>query len=73
MGAGDVKLAAAMGAILGYPLVIQGLLWGVLAGGGAALLLLAAGRVGRKDAIAYGPYLALGGWVAWMGSLGLWS
>jgi len=72
MGTGDVKLAAALGAVLGYPLVLQGLFWGVLAGGGAALLLLATGRVKRKGTMAYGPYLALGGWLAWMGSLSLW-
>ena len=72
MGAGDVKLAAALGALLGYPLVVQGLFWGVLAGGVAALVLLATRRAGRKDYMAYGPYLALGGWIIWTKSLGLW-
>jgi len=72
MGVGDVKLAAALGAVLGYPVILQGLFLGVLAGGGGAALLLATGRLTRKDTMAYAPYLALGGWVAWMGSLGLW-
>jgi leader peptidase (prepilin peptidase)/N-methyltransferase len=72
MGAGDVKLAAALGALLGYPLVLQGLFWGVLAAGVAALVLLATRRAGRKDYMAYGPYLALGGWIIWTRSLGLW-
>ena len=72
MGAGDVKLAAALGVLLGYPLVLHGLFWGVLAAGVAALVLLATRRAGRKDTMAYGPYLALGGWIIWTRSLGLW-
>lgn len=72
MGAGDVKLAAALGALLGFPLVLRGLLWGVLAAGVVALLLLITRRAGRKDTMAYGPYLALGAWLVWTGSLGLW-
>jgi Flp pilus assembly protein protease CpaA len=72
MGAGDVKLAAALGAVLGYPLVVNGLLWGVIAGGLAALVLLASGRLGRRDYMAYGPYLCLGAWLVWTRSLGLW-
>ena len=72
MGAGDVKSAAALGAVLGYPLIIRALFWGIVAAGGAALVLLATRRVGRKEYMAYGPYLALGAWLTWMGSLGLW-
>jgi prepilin signal peptidase PulO-like enzyme (type II secretory pathway) len=72
MGAGDVKLAAALGAVLGYPMVLWGLFWGIVAGGLAALLLLVTGRAGRKDTMAYGPYLALGAWLVWTRSLGLW-
>jgi prepilin signal peptidase PulO-like enzyme (type II secretory pathway) len=72
MGAGDVKLAAALGAVLGYPLVLRGLFWGIVAGGLAAAFLLLTGRAGRKDTMAYGPYLALGAWLVWTQSLGLW-
>ena len=72
MGAGDVKLAGALGAVLGYPLVLHGLFYGILAGGAAALVLLVTRRVGRKDYIAYGPYLALGAWIVWTRALGLW-
>lgn len=72
MGAGDVKLAAALGALLGYPLILRGLLWGTVAGGAAALVLLVTGRTGRNDYIAYGPYLALGGWIVWIRVLELW-
>jgi prepilin signal peptidase PulO-like enzyme (type II secretory pathway) len=72
MGAGDVKLAAALGAVLGYPLILHGLFYGILAGGAAALVLLVTRRVRRKDYIAYGPYLALGAWIVWTRALGLW-
>jgi len=72
MGMGDVKLMAAAGALVGYPLIFQAMFWGVVAGGVGALVLLLAGRVHRKDAIAYGPYLALGTWLIAAKMLGLW-
>ena len=72
MGAGDVKLAGAMGVLVGYPLVLKALLWGILAGGVGALWLLISRRSVRRKYMPYGPYLALGGWVVWMGALGLW-
>jgi len=72
MGAGDVKLAAALGAVLGLPLILPALLLGALGGGAAALLLLVTGRAGRKDPMAYGPYLALGAWLVWTRAAGLW-
>jgi leader peptidase (prepilin peptidase)/N-methyltransferase len=37
--------------------------FGVLAGGVGAFVLLVTRRKGRKDAMAYGPYLALGAWL----------
>ncbi len=66
MGMGDVKLAAALGALVGFPYVIPALMAGILLGGIAALILLLSRRVGRKDYIAYGPYLALGGWLVYV-------
>lgn len=72
MGLGDVKLAAAIGALVGWPAVVAALFLGILAGGAAALLLLITGRAGRKDYFAYGPYLALGGWLVYCAALGLW-
>jgi len=72
MGAGDVKLAAVLGAVLGFPAVVSALLFGTIAGGVAALALLATRRAGRKDFMAYGPYLALGAWLVWTRANGLW-
>jgi len=58
MGGGDVFLAALIGLVVGYPLVIVALLMGILAGGVAAVCLLALGIKKRKDPIPFGPFLA---------------
>ncbi|NOZ71134.1 MAG: prepilin peptidase [Chloroflexi bacterium] len=63
LGMGDVKLAAWIGFVTGYPDVIRALLIGIIAGGIAAAVLLVAKRFQRKQAIAYAPYLALGAWL----------
>ena len=72
LGAGDVKLAIAIGAVLGLPAAIWGLVLGVLAGGLGAVLLLVTRSATRKDKMAYGPYLAAGAWVTYMSVLGIW-
>ena len=64
MGGGDMKLGAMLGAFLGWKVGLLGLLLSVLAGGGIAVLLLLLGRKGRKEAIPFGPFLALGGAIA---------
>jgi leader peptidase (prepilin peptidase)/N-methyltransferase len=66
MGMGDVKLAALIGLVLGslglrYAAVAAAL--GVLAGGLGSLVALAIGR-SRKDALPFGPYLAVGAMAA---------
>jgi leader peptidase (prepilin peptidase)/N-methyltransferase len=61
MGGGDVKLAGLIGLMVGYPGVIAALWSGIVAGGVVALALLALRRKGRKDAMPFGPFLALGG------------
>lgn len=68
MGGGDIKLAAMMGAFLGWQLVLVAILLAVLAGGVIGLMLLLSGLKGRKDPVPFGPFLALGGFVA-----GLWG
>jgi leader peptidase (prepilin peptidase)/N-methyltransferase len=65
MGMGDVKLAAVMGLFLGKavaPAILIALLTGVLLG--ALVIARKGARVGRKTAIPFGPFLALGGLVA---------
>ena len=60
-GMGDVKLGGMLGFLLGYQ-VLGALALGVVAGGvwSAGLLLTPPGRA-LRTAIAYGPFLALGG------------
>lgn len=64
MGGGDMKLGAMLGAFLGWKLVLVAILLAVLAGGAVAIGLLALRRKGRKDAVPFGPFLALGGAVS---------
>lgn len=61
MGGGDMKLGAMLGAFLGWKAVLVAILIAVLTGGVIAVALLLMGQRGRKDALAFGPYLALGG------------
>lgn len=60
MGWGDVKFAAFMGAATGLPLIFVALFCGIMLGGVTAVILLVSGRKGRKQAIPFGPFLALG-------------
>ena len=63
MGMGDVKLAALLGAALGKS-VTAAIAVGLVAGGAFALLVLLRDGLGaRRKAIAFGPFLALGGLV----------
>ena len=61
MGGGDMKLGAMLGAFLGWKLGLLAIFLGVLSGGVVAICLLLLGRKGRKEAIPFGPFLALGG------------
>jgi leader peptidase (prepilin peptidase)/N-methyltransferase len=65
MGMGDVKLAAVMGLFLGPPVaagILIALLTGVLLG--AVIIARKGARQGRKTAVPFGPFLALGALVA---------
>lgn len=65
MGMGDVKLAAVLGLFLGREVAVA-LLVALVAGTLAGLVVMARSGVadGRKTAIPFGPFLALGGIVA---------
>lgn len=60
MGWGDVFLMAGLGALLGWKLTALTLYGGIVSGGVAALFLLLAKRVGRKDALPLAPFLLAG-------------
>ena len=59
MGWGDVKMAALIGLVVGFPLVLVALLMGVILGGLVAGILLLLKIKNRKEAIPFGPFLSL--------------
>lgn len=60
IGGGDIKLAALIGLIIGFPQVLLALSLGILAGGITALFLLLTRRWGPRSHIPYAPFLCLG-------------
>lgn len=60
MGLGDVKLAALIGLMTGFPQGIIALFSGITLGGLAAIILLLLKVKGRRDEIPYAPFLAMG-------------
>ncbi len=71
MGWGDVKMAALLGLVLGFPLVFVAIFVAVVAGGLVAIALLIAGTKGRKQGIPFGPFLSLGAMVTLLWGAGM--
>ncbi|MBI5106806.1 MAG: prepilin peptidase [Solirubrobacterales bacterium] len=72
MGMGDVKLAGVLGLYLGRavaPAIFTGLILGVVAG--AAIIARLGATAGRKTAVPFGPFLAVGALVALFAGDGL--
>lgn len=72
-GAGDVKLAALLGAVLGFPQIAAGLPLGFMVGGLAGLTLLALRLKRRTDAIPFGPALIIGAAAVLLGGAGVYN
>lgn len=64
MGYGDFKLLAALGAWLGAPLLLPIILAASLAGALVGIVMIVALGHSRHQPIAFGPYLAVAGWLA---------
>lgn len=64
MGGGDAKLAAMLGAWLGWPLLLLTTVLACLLGAATGLAGRASGRMGRRQAMPFGPFLAMGGTIA---------
>lgn len=58
IGGGDVKLAGAVGLLVGFPGIVVSLWIAAVSGGLAAIALMLTGRKRRKDTIPFGPFLA---------------
>jgi leader peptidase (prepilin peptidase) / N-methyltransferase len=73
MGLGDVKMAGLMGLATGFPVIFVALFIGIVSGGLVATGLIVSKRRGRKDAIPFGPFLAIGAMVALVWGKTIWN
>ena len=67
MGDGDVRLAPLLGLYLGWlnpGIVLPGLFFGFVAGAVVGVAMMAGNKAGRRTAVPFGPFLALGTLVA---------
>jgi leader peptidase (prepilin peptidase)/N-methyltransferase len=67
LGMGDVKLSPILGAVLGWHswgAVLAGVIYGFLAAGMVAAVLLISKRLTKTDEIAFVPFMILGFWLA---------
>ena len=60
MGGGDIKLSGVIGLLVGFPGALIALWLAAVAGGVAAIGLIAMRKLGRKDTMPFGPFLAVG-------------
>jgi leader peptidase (prepilin peptidase) / N-methyltransferase len=72
-GAGDVKLAALLGAVLGFPQIAAGLPLGFIFGGLAGFTLLTLRLKRRTNAIPFGPALIIGAVAVLLGGAGVYD
>jgi leader peptidase (prepilin peptidase)/N-methyltransferase len=66
MGYGDFKLFAALGAWLGWQLLVPVILFAAASGAVLGVLLIVLRRHERSVPIPFGPYLAIAGWLVMM-------
>jgi leader peptidase (prepilin peptidase)/N-methyltransferase len=66
MGYGDFKLYAALGAWLGWQMLLPVILFSAASGAVIGILLIVLRRRGREVPIPFGPYLAIAGWLVMM-------
>lgn len=65
MGLGDVKLAFLLGLWLGFPRIVIAIYLAFLTGALVGVTLILTGKKGMKSKIAFGPFLVLGGSIAY--------
>lgn len=73
MGFGDVKLAAVLGTLLGYPVVLVWLFLAFLSGGAVGLGLVAVGKAKIGQHVAFGPYLIFAAWISLFFGQAIWE
>jgi leader peptidase (prepilin peptidase)/N-methyltransferase len=74
MGGGDVKLAAMLGAFLGWQMIVMSLFVAFLSGAIVGIVVMALSRDDWDHAIPFGPFIALGAMVSilWGGAILTW-
>lgn len=74
LGGGDIKLAAFVGLVTGFPLVIEAIVLAILIGGAVSLVLLITRVRSLTDYIPYGPFLIAGAMITllWGHSIADW-
>jgi leader peptidase (prepilin peptidase)/N-methyltransferase len=72
LGFGDVKLAALVGMMVGWPGIIDALVLCALLGAAISVLLLGLGRVSTRTYIPFGTFISLGGVCALVLTAPLW-
>lgn len=60
MGWGDAKLAAAIGLLMGWPDAILAIIIAFILGAAVGIVELIADKKGLKDALPFGPFIAIG-------------
>jgi len=72
MGHGDFKLMGAMGAWLGWQALPGVILLASLTGVIAAVAMMVSGRLARGQPMPFGPFIAVAGWLALLGTAWGW-
>jgi prepilin signal peptidase PulO-like enzyme (type II secretory pathway) len=70
IGLGDAKLAALIGLVVGWPAVLLAMFAAFAIGAVSGVLLIASGRIGRRQPVPFGPALAAGAVVGVLGGPG---
>lgn len=73
MGMGDIKIFAPIGMILGFKLTVMALFFSVMAGGAISIVLIGLKIKKRRDTIPFGPFIALGAFLAMLLGNRLWD
>lgn len=73
MGLGDVKLAAVLGLLLGFPGTVIAFYIAFLTGAVAGVILMIGGKVKLKSRIAFGPFLLVGSAISLWWGVRLWQ
>lgn len=71
MGSGDIGIAAVLGLWLGFPKIINALWLAFVIGGIYGAYLLLTRKAKLKTAVPFGPFLILGGWIAYTLNYGI--